>query len=166
MNKRITIWCLILATVVGFGLLHKIKAQNQPGAGAGIVPIQLTTPYYSTVAISSTAAVNNATVLTIPAPAGGQYNYVCSLAVQLNNDGTGGAISNQVTTSTNFNSFAMKISNIGTANTDTGVMTLFKAEPGFGCAKSAASGTATTFTAPAGSTHIAWTWYATYYQAP
>ncbi len=120
------------------------------------------------VPISATAAVNTQTTLTIPAPPGGMYNYVCFLAFQVNQDGTGGtAYSVAVTTSTNFpNSFAAKFSMVSTASTDSGVITLLKNDGAAGCAKSTQAGTATTFVGPSANTHAAWTWYATYYQAP
>ena len=141
-------------------------AQNPSGGGPGVIPVQLTSPAYAATAITATGAVNVATVLTIPAPAGGQFNYVCSLAYELNSDVTGGAISNVASSSTNFGTFVITVSMPLTVNIDSGLNTIFQAQPGFGCVKSAAAGTATTFTAPASSTHIAWTWYATYYQAP
>jgi len=157
---------LLFAALVPWGV-KRVHAQNNAGAGAGVVPVQLTTPYYSQVPITATAAVNTQTTLTIPAPAGGQYNYVCSLAYNISFDATGAAISNLVSTSTNFASFAVKASNVGTASTDTGVVPLISGTtPGFGCVKSAAPGVTTTFVSPASVTHGAWTWYATYYQAP
>ncbi len=137
-----------------------------PASAQAPTVVSFSTPQVTVVPISATAAVNTQTVLTIPAPPGGQYNYVCYLAYEINNDATGGAISNSVSTSTNFNSFAVKVSNVGTASTDSGVLQILTGSPATGCAKSAAAGTATTFTSPASATHIAWTWYATYFQAP
>jgi hypothetical protein len=134
----------------------------------GTIQVQLQQAAYPLIPISATAAVNNATALTIPAPSNSSYsNYICFLGFELGNDGTGAAITNQVSTSTNFNSFAVKVSNVGTANTDTGVQTLIPfSGSATGCVKSQVAGTATSFTAPASSTHIAWTWYASYFQAP
>jgi hypothetical protein len=137
--------------------------------GSGFVPVIPVVP------ISATAAVNNATTLTIPTPPGGFSNYVCSLGYQLNSDATGAAVTNAVTTSTNFNAFAIKVSMPVSVNLDSSSgtqangqanVTLFSLNPGGGCAKSTIPGTATTFVSTAGLTHAAWTWYATYYQAP
>lgn len=117
--------------------------------------------------ISATAAVNVSTVLTIPAPVGNLYNYVCSLAAELSSDATGGAVTNVASTSTNFGSFAVTISRPATANIDSGsIMYISGGTPATGCVKSTAPGTATVFTSPTGLTHIAWTWMATYFQAP
>lgn len=131
--------------------------------------IQQTTPATNIVAvpISATAAINTATVLTIPAPAGGLYNYICYLAYQVNSNATGATITNQVSTSTNFNSFATKFSSPATVNIDSGVQILLNTNgPTVGCIKSAAPGVATTFTSPAALAQAAWSWYATYFQAP
>lgn len=131
--------------------------------------VQGTTPATNIVLIpiSATAAVNTAVTLTIPAPAGGLYNYVCSLTYQVSTNATGGANTNVVTTSTNFNSFAIKFSNPTGVNIDSGVQTVLNSHgPTDGCAKSAAPGVATTFVSPAGMTNQAWSWTATYFQAP
>lgn len=131
--------------------------------------VQVTTPSTSIVLIpiSATAAVNTQTTLTIPAPGGGLYNYVCSLAYQVSTDTTGGANTNVVTTSTNFNGFAVKFSNPTGVNIDSGVQVVLNSHgPTDGCSKSASPGTATTFVSPASMTHQAWTWMATYFQAP
>lgn len=135
------------------------------------VSTQPTTPVniaiqYPLTAISSTAAINTQTTLTIPAPPTGWYNYVCTLHFGVTQSSTGAANALQVTTSTNFNNYAIKVSwnavatqasydwveNWGIANT--------------GCAKSPASGTATTFVSPSAIAQSAFTWTATYYQAP
>lgn len=118
------------------------------------------------VPISNTAAVNTAVTLTIPTPAAGLYNYVCSLSYALNQDGTSSAVTNAVTTSTNFNSFALKVSLVATANLSSGIVNLFTLSPAGGCVKSAVAGTATTFVSPASLTNTAWSWYATYFVAP
>lgn len=129
----------------------------------------LTTPLASTITlipISATAAAAATTTLTIPAPAGGLSNYVCSLAYQINNNNTGAVLSNVVSTSTNFNAFAVKASLVVTNSADSGVQVLFNLSPALGCAKSTIPGTATTFVGPVGATGAAWTWYATYFAAP
>jgi hypothetical protein len=119
------------------------------------------------IPISATAAVNTQTTLTIPAPPGGQYNYVCWLAFEINQDATGTVYTNAVSTSTNFFSFAVKVSQAATVNIDSGVnLVLGGMAPATGCTKSASPGIATTFVGPVANLHAAWTWYATYYQAP
>ncbi len=118
------------------------------------------------VPISATAAVNNAVTLTIPAPAASLYNYVCSLSYHLNQDGTSSAVTNAVTTSTNFNSYALKVSLPAVASTSSGIVNLFSASPAGGCVKSAVAGTATTFVSTAALANAAWSWYALYFQAP
>jgi invasion protein IalB len=144
-------------------------------AGVGLVlaqaptTVQFTTPATGVVPIpiSATNSVNTQTVLTIPAPPGGMSNYICSLAYQINADATGGAITNAVSTSANFNAFAVKVSMPAGVNLDGGVQVVLNSNGAVGgCAKSTVPGTATTFTSTASLTHIAWTWYATYYQAP
>jgi hypothetical protein len=130
--------------------------------------VQFTTPATPIVLvpISATAAVNVASVLTIPAPPAGLYNYVCYLAYQVGNNNTGTVVTNVVSTSTNFNAFAVKFSMIATNSADSGVMVLFNLNPTQGCVKSAAPSTATTFTSPAAGVAVAaWTWYATYFVA-
>lgn len=120
---------------------------------------------YPVVPISATAAAGSAVTLTIPAPVPASYsNYVCYLAIEGSNNNTALAVTNVVTTSTNFNSFAAKFSTPGAASSDTGVLVLLNATAP-GCAKSAAPGVATTFTSPT-STDEAYAWYATYFQAP
>jgi hypothetical protein len=54
----------------------------------------------------------------IPAPAAGLYNYVCSLAYDLSNDTTGTVVTNVVTTSTNFGTFALKVSQTAVASVE------------------------------------------------
>lgn len=132
-----------------------VETQSQPAA-------------YFMQAISATAAVNTATTLTIPAPLNSAWsNYVCSLAYELNSDATGAAVSNAVSTSTNFGSFALKVSFPATVSLDSGIQTAFSAgNSGGSCAKSAIAGTATTFVSPASLTHVAFTWYGTFFQAP
>lgn len=149
------------------GLLLLLVASTVQAQQATLV--QGTTPATNIVLtpISATAAVNTQTTLTIPAPSGGLYNYVCSLAYQINQDATGTVYTNAVSTSTNFNSFAVKVSQLATVNIDSGVQVVLNSHgPTDGCAKSAAPGVATTFVGPVANLHAAWTWYATYFQAP
>lgn len=138
-------------------------AQNSPQAGT--TPVQQTQSLYYTTPISSTAAVNNQVTLTIPAPAAGLYNYVCSLTYHASQDGTATAQTNAVTTSTNFNSFALKYSLTATATINFD-QKFDWGTPATGCVKSTSSATATTFVSPAAGANIAFTWYATYFQAP
>lgn len=121
---------------------------------------------YAMNSISATAAVNTQVTLTIPAPPPGFYNYVCSLHFDASQQVTSpAAATNAVTTSTNFNSWALKFSLPATASQaydwteNWGIANV-------GCAKSVAPGTATTFVSPAIISSIAYTWSATYYQAP
>lgn len=168
MKKKLAFVYLALALVAGIVFLPFGVGQNLPGTGSNTVTTQATTPWFSTTPISATAAVNAQTTLTIPAPSSsGLYNYICSLAYEISNNGTAGSgASVVVSTNTNFGTFAVKVSQPATASTDSGVQMLFSASPAGGCAKSAVAGTATTFVSPASLTYIAWTWYATYYQAP
>ena len=131
----------------------------------GATPVQSAQALYSTTPISATAAVNNQVTLTIPAPSAGLFNYVCTLSYHASQDGTATAQTNAVTTSTNFNSFALKYSLTATATINYHEEMVF-GTPATGCAKSAAAGTATTFVSPAAGTNIAFTWKATYFQAP
>ena len=131
--------------------------------------VQFTTPAVPIVMvpISATAAVNTATTLTLPTPVGGFSNYVCYLAHQVSADATGGAATNVVSTSTNFNSFAVKFSEPAGVNLDSGVLVDIQSNGAVGgCAKSTIPGTATTFVSPSAFTHSTWTWYAVFYQAP
>ena len=155
------LFAALLAVVSSFIAVH---AQNAPQAGTN--QVQPTQSLYYLTPISATAAVNTATTLTIPAPAAGLFNYVCQLSFEVGNDNTGTAVTNVVSTSTNFNSFAVKFSAPATASIDSGVLLLFDSSPVTGCLKSTSSGTATTFVSPVGVTHSAWTWYAAYFQAP
>ena len=154
---------LVLIALLGWGA--PTFAQNLPGNG-GATMVQAMTAYTPLIPISATAAVNTQTTLTIPAPQSGFYNYVCYLGYQMTMDGTGGVVTNQVTTSTNFNSFALKVGSIAGANLSAGPFIVFNQSPAVGCAKSAVAGTATTFVSPSGQADMAFTWYAAYYQAP
>lgn len=150
-------------SVVTFLLVAPLAQAQAPTIGS------LTTPASSTITvipISATTAAASTTTLTIPAPAGGLFNYVCSLAYQVNNNNTGTALNNVVSTSTNFNAFAVKMTLPATNSADSGAQVLFNLSPALGCAKSSAAGTATTFVSPATPSNAAWSWYATYFQAP
>jgi hypothetical protein len=154
----------LLVLLVAFGAPFVIHSQSQSPVPA--TPVQAVPAYYPTIPISATAAVNNVTTLTLPAPPAGQYNYVCTLALNVSASNTGAAvISNSTGSSTNFNSWANKISFVGTANTDYDWSVVW-GEPATGCAKSSLPGTATTFVSPTPGAQNAMTWYATYYQAP
>ena len=155
----------VLLAALALLLLHSLPAAAQAVPTA----VQFSTPAVGIVPIpiSATAAVNTQTVLTIPAPPGGMSNYICYLAYQGNADATGAAVTNAVTTSTNFNSFAVKFSVPAGVNLDTGVQVVLNSLGAVaGCPKSTIPGTATTFTSTASLTHEAFTWYAVYFQAP
>ena len=156
MRKAVHVLILLVA------LASLAIAQNAPIANS--TPVQPTLGLYYTVPISATAAVGSPAVLTFPTPPAGQYIYVCSLALEASNDNTGTVLTNVVTTSANFNSFALKFSAIATASLgyDWG-MTM--GSPSTGCAKSTLPGTVTSFTSPT-STHEAYVWIASYFIAP
>lgn len=129
-------------------------------------PTQLVPAFYALTPLSATAAVNTQTTLTIPAPASGLYNYVCGLGFNASQSGTGAILSNQVTTSTNFNAFAIKFSiNAVATQTNYDFFETF-GTPGTGCSKSTLPATATTFVSPVAAAQTAFTWYAIYFQAP
>lgn len=154
----------LIAIMAVLALAPPAIAQNS-ASPTGSTTVQAGLPYYYVTPISATAAVNNQVTLTIPAPAAGLYNYICSLSYHASQDGTATAQTNAVTTSTNFNSFALKYSLTATAT-----INYDKAwnwgTPATGCAKSTASATATTFVSPAAAANLAFTWDATYFQAP
>lgn len=161
MKTRILVLTLISLLAGSAYLLAQVMSSIQSAT-----PVQAITAYYATIPISATAAVNTQTTLTIPAPAPGLYNYVCRLEFVASQDGTSAANSNLTTSSTNFNSFAMKYSLAATANlTYTGPVYQW-GDPATGCAKSTSPGVATTFVSPTAVANTAFTWYATYYQAP
>lgn len=129
-------------------------------------PVQLVSSYYGLTAISSTAGAAAQTTLTIPAPNTGLYNYICMLGFNYSQTNTTGTVqTNAVTTSTNFNGFALKYSTAAAVNTDYDWAEIF-GEPATGCAKSPSANTATTFVSPSAATNGMFTWYATYFQAP
>lgn len=137
-----------------------VRAQQNLNAS----PVTLSTQY-SLVAISATAAVNTQTTLTIPAPPPTFYNYVCSVHYSVSQNGTATANTNLTTSSTNFGGWAIKYSYPATVNgtydwvEGWGIANV-------GCVKSTSPGVATTFVSPAAQTNSAFTWSATYYQAP
>lgn len=162
MTKRMFLVFALLATV-SIGIYS--YAQNTI-AGGGVVATQSDQSKYYLTPISSTAAVNNQVTLTIPAPSGGLSNYVCELRFTVSQDATSTVQTNAVTTSTNFNSFALKYSHPATVNLSLIITALGPYAPSTGCVKSTVPGTATTFVSPAAAANAAFTWYATYYQAP
>lgn len=136
-------------------------------APTSVILVPPATSLINVVPISATAAAAATSTLTIPAPAGGLSNYVCSLAYEISNNNTGTALSVVVSTSTNFNGFAVKQSMAATNSATSGLQTVFKADAALGgCPKSTVPGTATTFVSSTTPAAAAWTWYATYYQAP
>lgn len=143
-------------------------AATAPAFAQQATLVQSTTPATNIVLtpISATAAAGSPAVLTIPAPAGSLYNYVCYLAYDVSVGAGGTVTTNGVSTSTNFFAFAYKVSNAGTANTNSPVnVVIGPLSPTAGCVKSAAPGVATTFTSPT-TAATAFDWYATYFQAP
>lgn len=158
--KKLTLMFTVLTVMLSFTM--GLAAQNQSPIPSA-PQVQLVTGYYSVTPISSTAAVNNQVTLTIPAPPAGQYNYICYLNYHASQDGTATAQTNAVTTSTNFNTFALKYSLTATATINYDWAITF-GTPATGCAKSTSPGTATTFVSPAAGTNIAFTWNATYFQ--
>lgn len=157
---------IILLALVAFGSCGLI-GQNIPPATA--IQVQMNQSGYFAFPISATStAVNTQAILTIPAPVSGLYNYVCYLAFNTSDDASGAtvAITNGVTTSTNFNSFALKFSMPAANNQNYDWSMVWGSPVGGGCSKSASPGTATVFTSPAINAHAMYTWYATYYQAP
>lgn len=148
-------------------LLGATSAFAQQVSPFPTTPVQAAPGFYAQTILSATAAVNNQTTLTIPAPTQGAYNYICSLGFNASQSVTGAELNNQVTTSTNFNSFAIKFSisahAVGASNYD---WFQHYGTPVGGCVKSAAAATATTFVSPTAAAQTAFTWYATYFQAP
>lgn len=138
-------------------------AQNLSAIPA--TPVQGVPSYYSVIPLTATAAVNTQTTLTVPAPAGGLYNYICQIAFNASQSATGAALNNQVTTSTNFNGFALKFSINAVATTPNYDWQFFYGTPTTGCAKSAQAGTATTFVSPSAASQTSFTWYVSYFQA-
>lgn len=151
------ILAVLIALAVSIGLYAQVS--NLP-----TTPVTIATSYALTP-ISATAAINTQTTLTIPAPQSGWYNYVCFLSFHASEDASGTIQTQAVTTSTNFNSFALKFSLAATASINYH-QDFYWGTPGAGCVKSAAPTTATTFVSPAAAANVAYTWGATYFQAP
>lgn len=160
MRKYLVSVLIGLIAAMGYTVVDA-QLSNQPTTSVAIAA----NPYPLT-AISATAAVNTQTTLTIPAPAAGFYNYVCSLHFNASQSGTGAANNNLVTTSTNFNAYAIKFTIIAVAAQGDYDWVESWGIANVGCVKSTASGTATTFVSPAAVAQTAFTWTATYFQAP
>jgi hypothetical protein len=159
MKKRdfllISIGIVLLASILG-------RAQVSIPTAASV---QATQALYSMTPISATAAVGSSAVLTINAPPAGFFIYVCDLHLSVEqNASTPVAINNAATASTNFNSWATKVS-LGTGNDAEVDQYWHWGTPAGGCAKSAAAGTATTFTAVTSTTSSS-SWEGTYFIAP
>lgn len=145
---------LSYATITNHAQAPTVVAGSTPASNIVVIPI------------SATATAGSPAVLTIPAPPGGLSNYVCYLAYDVSVGAGGTVTTNGTSSSTNFNSFAYKVSNPGTANTNSAVNVLIgPLSPATGCVKSTIPGTATTFTSPT-TAATAFDWYATYFQAP
>lgn len=150
-----------LAALLASLLIVPSSAQS-PTVVAGAPPVASIV----VIPISATATAGSPAVLTLPAPAGGLSNYVCYLAFDLSVGAGGTATTNGTSSSTNFNSFAYKVSSAGTATTQSAVNVLIGGlSPATGCVKSTIPGTATTFTSPT-TAATAFDWYCTYFQAP
>lgn len=159
MKKVLALVLTVLALVLSVGTASAQTNLQQTGTTL----VQSVPPINYQIPISATAAVNAQTTLTIPAPPPNQFIYVCMLQMNTSMDATGAAVSNLVTTSTNFNNFAMKFSAIAGIGVNYDGPQFGFGSPATGCAKSTLAGTATTFVSPAASTHAAFTWYAAYY---
>lgn len=145
---------LVASVAPSYAQAPTVVAGTTPASNIVVIPI------------SATAAAGSPAVLTIPAPPGGLSNYVCYLAYDLSVGAGGTATTNGVSTSANFNGFAVKVSSAGTANTQSPVnVVIGAASPATGCVKSTIPGTSTTFTSPT-TAATAFDWYATYFQAP
>lgn len=149
---------LLFALIAGVAGVAQVSYQ-------AAVPVTLATTY-PLLSASGTAAVGSAGVLSLPAPPPTWYNYVCSLHFEASHDNSATTAStNAVTTSTNFNSFALKFSlnNVANQNYEYGPVQWGIAN--VGCVRSVSPGTATTFTSPT-TANTAFSWDGTYYQAP
>lgn len=129
-------------------------------------PVQGTLGFYALTPISVTGAVNTQVTLTLPQPTTGSFNYVCYLGFNASQSATGAILNNQVTTSTNFNAFALKFSILAVATQANYDWFAHWGTPVGGCVKSQTAATSTTFVSPAAAAQTAFTWYATYFQAP
>jgi hypothetical protein len=154
---------LLTVPLVTLWLGH-VRAQiGQVGATLA----QAAPSYYGVTPLAATAAASAQATLTIPAPQASQYNYICSLHFNASHDNTATtAVTNGVTTSTNFNGYAIKFSLNNVANQNYDWVEDWQSAPGTGCVKSTAPGTATTFLSPAGTANVQFAWTGTYFQAP
>jgi hypothetical protein len=150
----------VTAAIALLPLETATRAQQIMNANAVTIQTQ-----YALVSASQTQAINTQTTLTIPAPPPSFYNYVCSVHFNASQNATSTAITNAVTTSTNFNAWAIKFSLAAVANQNYD-MNQSWGIANVGCVKSTSPGTATTFVSPAAVAQAAFTWDATYYQAP
>lgn len=153
---------LALTAALLLGGVVWVRAQSPIGTYTQVQEVVL----YPLVPISATGAANAQVTLTIPAPPPGFYNYVCTLGFNASNNNTGAVMTNLASTSTNFNSFAVKFSAISAASGNYDMPQFNWNNGAAGCPRSTSPGTATTFVTPAAQTNWAFTWYATYYQAP
>lgn len=158
---------LVLALLIQGLHLGYLRAQISQVMPLQQVLVQAVPGAYGLIPIAATAASGSAATLTIPAPQqAGYYNYVCQLHFNASHDNTATTAStNSVTTSTNFNSYAIKFSLNNVANQNYDWVDNFGQSAGTGCAKSATAGTATTFVSPT-TANTAFQWDAVYYQAP
>lgn len=162
--KKLSVALLVLGlAAIGFVNFSgwRVSAQNAPLANT--TPVQPTQSIYYTIPFTATAAAGSAAVATIPAPAAGLYNYICYVGIEGSNNNTGAVLTNAVTTSSNFNSFALKFSQIS-ANSNNYAWAMDMGDPSTGCVKSTASGTTTVFTSPTVA-NWAFSWTVTYFQA-
>lgn len=150
---------LIISLLAGW--IVQAQISNQP-----VTPVVISANPYPLVPIAATAAINTQTTLTIPAPPAGWFNYVCSLHFNASHSTTGAVSALGVTTSTNFNAYAIKFTIIAVATQGVYDWVENWGIANVGCAKSTAAGTATTFVSPAAVAQTAFTWTATYFQAP
>jgi hypothetical protein len=160
-NLALAVALLALAILTPPHLAAQSAYQTTTSAQPVVIQTQ-----YALIAVSATGGASTQVTLTIPTPPPTFYNYVCTIHFNASHDNTATtALSNGVTTSTNFNSWALKFSlnNVANQNYDWfdawGIANV-------GCARSAAAGTATTFVSPTGTANMQFEWDATYYQAP
>lgn len=157
MRSKAIVFGLVLCIAAGL-----LSAQNAPVANT--TPVQSAQSLYFTTPATATAAAGSPAVLTLAAPPAGLYNYVCYLALEGSNNNTGAVLTNLVTTSANFNSFALKFSQIS-ANSNNYTWQMDMGDPATGCAKSTSPATVTSFTSPT-TTSWAYSWTGAYFVAP
>src|SRR5262245_27191175 len=98
---------LLLLAIALFALGARPHGQLVYNTFTSAQPVTIQTQY-ALIPISATGAANAQVTLTIPAPAPTMYNYVCTIHFNASQNATSSANTNQVTTSTNFNSWALK----------------------------------------------------------